>query len=410
MPTRLSLPIAAILACGSTVLHAQRPQGQPVQLPEGNGKALVEASCSECHSLSTITRSDGYTRDGWNQLFSSMVTLPDPDAAIIAEYLAQNFPERDVVAAVLIPGPVRVDFKEWILPTLGSRPHDPLAAPDGSIWWTGQWSNVLGRLDPKTGAMKEFPLATPKSGPHGLTADQAGNIWFTANGLRYVGKLDPNTGKVTEYQLPEGRGPHTPVFDHKGTLWFTVASGMVGRLDPTTGAMKVVHPPSSPTYPYGIVIDSKGVPWYADFRGNRIGRVDPATMEIREYPLPDAAARPRRITVTPDDMLWYTDYARGYLGRLDPNTGAITEWPSPSGTESRPYGIAAIGTIIWYSESGVRPNTLVRFDTETQTFQTWKIPAGGGVVRNMMRTAEGNLVLAESGVNRVALVEIQRRR
>ncbi|HEX9580669.1 MAG TPA: hypothetical protein VF970_06135, partial [Gemmatimonadales bacterium] len=124
------------------------------------------------------------------------------------------------------------------------------------------------------------------------------------------------------------------------------------------------------------------------------------------YPLPDPAARPRRIAITPDDVLWYTDHARGYLGRFDPKTGAVREWPSPGGPASRPYGIAAVGPVIWYSESGVRPNTLVRFDTQTATFQTWAIPSGGGVVRNMMATSDGNLVLACSGVNRVALVEI----
>ena len=76
------------------------------------------------------------------------------------------------------------------------------------------------------------------------------------------------------------------------------------------------------------------------------------------------------------------------------------------GGESRPYGIATVGTVVWYSESAVRPNTLVRFDTETERFQTWAIPSGGGVVRNMMATADGNLVLACSAVNRVALVDI----
>ena len=52
--------------------------------------------------------------------------------------------------------------------------------------------------------------------------------------------------------------------------------------------------------------------------------------------------------------------------------------------------------------------TLVRFDPRTEKFQTWIIPAGGGVVRNMMTTRDGNLALAESGVNRVALVEIKK--
>ena len=118
-------------------------------------------------------------------------------------------------------------------------------------------------------------------------------------------------------------------------------------------------------------------------------------------------ARPRRIAITPDDIVWYTDYARGYLGRFDPATGAVREWPSPGGRESQPYGIAATRGAVWYSESAVRPNTLVRFDPATERFQTWIIPAGGGVVRNMMPTRDGNLALAESGVNRVALVTIR---
>ena len=130
-------------------------------------------------------------------------------------------------------------------------------------------------------------------------------------------------------------------------------------------------------------------------------------MEVTEYTLPNPDARPRRLTLTPDDVVWYTDFARGYLGRFDPATGDVREWPSPSGSESRPYGIATVGHVVWYSESGVRDDTLVRFDTETEEFQTWLIPSGGGVVRNMMVTADGNLVLACSGVNRVALVEIR---
>jgi hypothetical protein len=60
-----------------------------------------------------------------------------------------------------------------------------------------------------------------------------------------------------------------------------------------------------------------------------------------------------------------------------------------------------------YSESGKNPNTLVRFDPKTETFQTWPIPSGGGVVRNMMATADGTFVLACSGVNRIALVEVK---
>jgi virginiamycin B lyase len=106
-------------------------------------------------------------------------------------------------------------------------------------------------------------------------------------------------------------------------------------------------------------------------------------------------------------MVWYTDYQRGYLGRLDPRTGAVQEWPSPGGPRSAPYGMTIAKGAIWYSESGTKPNTLVRFDPASEKFQSWAIPAGGGVVRNMAATKEGNLVLAESGVNRVALVTVK---
>ena len=96
-----------------------------------------------------------------------------------------------------------VSFKEWTVPTKGSHPHDPLAAADGSIWYTGQMASTLGRLDPETGVFKEYHTSIPNSGPHGLVADGDGNIWFTANFAGYIGKLDPNTGAITEYRLPD---------------------------------------------------------------------------------------------------------------------------------------------------------------------------------------------------------------
>ena len=66
-----------------------------------------------------------------------MVALPTDQRAVIADYLAKNFPEKPRPAAVVIPGDVKVTIKEWVVPTLGSRPHDPLADADGAIWWTG---------------------------------------------------------------------------------------------------------------------------------------------------------------------------------------------------------------------------------------------------------------------------------
>jgi virginiamycin B lyase len=165
--------------------------------------------------------------------------------------------------------------------------------------------------------------------------------------------------------------------------------------------------PTANALPYGIAVNSEGVPYFAEFGTNKLASINPKTMEIHEYPLPNAGSWPRRIAITSDGAIWYTDYSRGYLGRFDPKTGSVREWPSPGGPNSGPYGIAALGDVIWYSESGVHPNTLARFDSRTEKFETWAIPSGGGVVRNMMATQDGKLVLACSGVDRIALVGVR---
>ena len=279
---------------------------------------------------------------------------------------------------MLLSGPATVTIKEWMAPTLGSRPHDSHAAADGSIWWTGQFANKLGRLDPRTGQIREFDLPA-NSQPHGLAEDAQGNIWYTGIQKGVIGRLDPKTGRCDEYPLnePGARGPHTPILDKRsGNLFFTLQSGHVGRLNTASGEMVIKKTPSDNTYPYGIRLNSQGVPWYVDFRGNRIGSVDPRTMEIKEFTLPNADARPRRLTITPDDVIYYTDFARGMLGRFDPKTGQVKEWPSPGGPDSEPYAITPIGDIVWYSESGVRPNTMVRFDPQTREVPDVRDPVG----------------------------------
>jgi len=401
-------PAATVVVVGIAI----GARGQAT-LPEGPTKTLVQEACTKCHGVQRIVAA-GYSRAGWANVVAMMVNMgakiPANQTSAIVDYLAKNFPEKAEPVAAIIPGNVHVTIREWLVPTPGSRPHDPLAMPDGSIWYTGQMANVVGRLDPQTGKIREYSLPA-NSGPHGLMADGNANIWYTANFAGYIGKLDPRTGSVTKYPMPDAaaRDPHTLLFDRNGTLWFTVQSGnFVGRLDPVTGTVKLVRLAHPRSLPYGMVINAQGTPFFDEFGANRIGRIDPATMAIYEYTLPDPSARPRRIAMTSDGAIWYTDYARGYLGRLDPASGAVTEWASPSGPKSQPYGIAVIHDVIWYSESGVRPNTIVRFDPVIKGFQSWAIPSGGDVVRNVSVTRDGNLAIACSGANRIGLVEIAR--
>jgi len=314
-----------------------------------------------------------------------------------------------LVNARPIADTVDVKFDEWLTPSKPPYPHDPAVAPDGSVWYTGQKANVVGRFDPATEQFKEFALPTPGSGPHGLTPDKDGNIWYTGNAAALIGKINAKTGKITEFKMtdPRAKDPHTPIFDSHGTLWFTVQAGnFVGTLDPKTGKIVLVSPPTANARPYGIQLNSKQVPFFDEFNAPNIGSIDPKTMKITEYPLPDKAARPRRIAVAKDDTVWYGDFTRGYLGHLDPKTGKVEEFKSPGGPDSRPYAIAITSDrAIWYCETGDDAhNVLVRFDPATRKMQTWPLPSGGGTVRNM-DVAKGDVLwLAESGVGKIARV------
>ncbi len=379
------------------------------QIPEGEGRRLVETQCVGCHELARVT-SAGYSETEWRDKLAMMKNVGGKfsDEDTIVAYLAKSYPEKPMPDAVLVPGPARVEIHEWMTPTPGSRPHDPLLAHDGFLWYTGQFANLLGRLDPRTGEIREFTLKIPQSGPHGLVEDAQGRIWFTANSKGYVGVLDPKTGDVKEYPMPDpdAKDPHTPVFDAKGRLWFTVQGGnQMGRIDPSTGEVKLVKSLTPKSRPYGIKVDSKGVPFVVLFGTNKIARLDPDSMQIREYTLPEGA-RPRRMAINADDAVWYADYARGYLGRLDPAAGNVKEWPSPGGPKSQPYGMATLDGAIWYSESNTKPNTLVRFDPKTEKFQTWPIPSGGGIIR-FVDVRGHDLGIACSGVNRVGIVKVR---
>ena len=402
--------------CVVVSLWAVQPalgQQKPPALPEGPGKEQVATLCSGCHGLGRVM-SSGYPQAHWNTVIRMMINfgvpIPADQMNLITDYLAANLPEKPKPDAVILPGPAKVVIREWQVPIPGSRPHDPLATRDGAIWYTGQMTNRLGRVDPKTGQVREYPLKSPATGPHGLVEDRDGNIFYTGNHQALIGKLDPRTGNITEYKMtdPNAKDPHSLSFAQDGMLFFTLQqSNMIGRLDPRTGELRLVTAPTPRSRPYGILVDSKSVPHVVLFGTNKIARIDPKTMEIREFTLPDPLARPRRMAYDGNDLIYYTDYPRGTLGRLDPQTGKVVEWPSPGGPKSEPYGVVFTKGAIWYSESGTRPNTIVRFDPKTEKFQSWAIPSGGYIVRKMDVTPDGNPVIATSTVNGVGMVEVK---
>src|SRR5262245_33733185 len=112
MPKRIMwVTVVAMLGFALPTLTQGQGRGGPVNLPDGAGKDIVQTSCVKCHALNLIANS-GYSRAEWQTVFNTMVDLPKDQADTLADYLAKNFPEKPRPAAVVIPGSVKVSFKE----------------------------------------------------------------------------------------------------------------------------------------------------------------------------------------------------------------------------------------------------------------------------------------------------------
>ena len=52
----------------------------------------------------------------------------------------------------------------------------------------------------------------------------------------------------------------------------------------------------------------------------------------------------------------------------------------------------------------------MRFEPRTADFQSWPIPGGGDIVRNTSVARDGAIVLANSLVNQITVLRVQRSR
>lgn len=376
------------------------------------GDELVQNYCATCHSSRYLERSSGYSREDWASLIANMVDMsgvPEDQSALL-DYLAETYPPNNRRASKPVEGASNLEFESWLVPTLGQRPRDPVEDADGNIWWVGQWLDILGRINPATGEMTEFALPEGAK-PHSVEIGPDGGVWYTGNKNATMGRLDPVSGQIREFPMPDpaARDPHTHVFDASGMLWFSLQqSNMVGRLDPQSGETRLVTAPTPRSRPYGVKIAADGTVWVACNGSNCLLKVDPQTMAIEEIKLPGESTHVRRLDIDAKGDIWWVNSGLGRLGRYSPKSGEIKEWPSPSGLKSHPYAIAIYKGAVWYNESGVRPDMLVRFDPENETFQSWPMPSDDiytGILRHMRVSRDGqSLLVHQTAGNRIMRV------
>ena len=89
---------AAPPAPASSANAAPAAAAKPVELPEGDGKAIATENCQACHKLTNVTRARK-SLDEWKDTVQTMIdrgaNVPADKLDILLQYLVKNFGPKD---------------------------------------------------------------------------------------------------------------------------------------------------------------------------------------------------------------------------------------------------------------------------------------------------------------------------
>jgi streptogramin lyase len=139
----------------------------------------------------------------------------------------------------------------------GSGPSDVAVAPDGSIWFTNELKNEVGRLDPSGGTFTNYSLTAIDPSfaggePRAISVAPDGTLWVAewgfishplANALIRIVPSQP-TPTANVFSLGAGNAPAGVAPDTRGNVWASIVPesgpGVIARLAGVTE----VSPPS----------------------------------------------------------------------------------------------------------------------------------------------------------------------
>jgi len=140
--------------------------------------------------------------------------VDDAGNVLFAQFNARDHQDVGVVD-------VKTNKVTHFQPPTGVTPRRLKIDTKGTIWIGDYFGGSLTGFDPATHAFKVFKLPGPMPTPYGVATDHDDNVWYASMYTDMMGKLDPKSGKVTEYPSPYGeRGTRDMFEDAKGRIWY----------------------------------------------------------------------------------------------------------------------------------------------------------------------------------------------
>ena len=282
-------------------------------------------------------------------------------------------------------------FEEIRLPNRTDMPVAIAAARDGTVWFTLESSDVIGRL--RNGQIERIPKGAQSIEPLGLAVDVEGRAWYTEAPKQSISRASPdgaiasfglstpvaslgrltvgpdNTvwfaeptvmsvtrlrdGRFTRYvmgtltaKIPADAAPFGVAIAPDGAVWATLPSAdQLLRIAPD-GNTTAFDVPTRRSGLGDIAVAPNGAVYFLEMTGNNIGRFVGGRFE--EFAVPTPRAGLTALAVAPDGAAWFTELRGHRLGRL--RDGTITEFELPR-PDARPFGITVDGANnVWYSD------------------------------------------------------------
>jgi virginiamycin B lyase len=387
--------------------------GPPPTLPEGDGKRLVGTRCQQCHDAAGIVSHRG-DRNDWQLIVQTMrdfsqasvgaKDLTDPEAKVVVDYLAANFPAGNkpdpnsrLPRAVLKGDATKYTVVALQIPTVGVGPHEITADAEGNGWVSERTGGRLGKFDPVTLSFTEVappPAQTKAFHLGGIERGAGDTLWMVDIGPnRHWLNYDTKTGEFNTYDAPKVKwGSHAgTAMRYKasdGTIWLAgIASNSIFGLNPETKQFVSYEVPAGVqakknSRPYGIAISGDGKIWFAENGLNKMGRLDPAVGKIDEFDVPVPDADPRKMGSDRSGNIWVGLHGAGKLMKIDYKTAKMTIYTPPS-ENAGVYSVQGDpkSDLIWFSEQTV--DKIARFDPKTETFTEFPLPYAESDVRRI---------------------------
>ena len=315
-----------------------------------------------------------------------------------APWIATATPVRAAAAATMQAWPLNAPQRTGI--------HDVAPAPDGGVWFSAQRSGHLGYFDPKSGKTELIALGSGSS-PHGVIQGPDKAAWLTDGGQQAIVRVSWPERQVRVFKLPDGTpyaNLNTCAFDGGGDLWFTGQAGVVGKVAVKTGTVTVKDAPRG-RGPYGICATPRGDVWYCSLANSFIAQIDLKTGESRIVEPPTKGQGARRVWSDSHGRIWVSEWNSGQVSMHDPRVrdaaGAWKTWKLP-GSDPRAYAVYVDDKdMVWLSDFGA--NAVVRFDPQSEKFDSWKHPREAASVRQILGRP-GEVWLPESGTEYIAVM------